>query len=361
MVDTLTTSNVLYFPHIEFPDSTWLKCALCVWESVYRIVPEGYVPNDTDEVRDAIHAGALNDIKLSSRDLQVARDAYRSFLDSVPFIPDAIERAPVGSHIHVHQGKLDERMIAELSDLIGAITRKGDWLELPRGLADGYLLFLADAVAKRRALPKLTDSDTLFVAMQYFSMGGNMDEFCSPFDHEEDTNAALLFRGVLPGGLDSAPMKGVLNFRRANVEGRHAFRSAFEEVAAELAKVEDSDYAQSIIQQFGRRLKEAETITAARIGEFFSAKDTVLLYLGMPLLAKAFDAVMRSSDSIATYGAIAIAGIAALADVAKSCRKNWVPPEATYYCRLHDTFDGDTPVPLRMKRLDRMMNEFLND
>ena len=249
MVDTLTTSNVLYFPHIEFPDSTWLKCALCVWESVYRIVPEGYVPNDTDEVRDAIHAGALNDIKLSSRDLQVARDAYRSFLDSVPFIPDAIERAPVGSHIHVHQGKLDERMIAELSDLIGAITRKGDWLELPRGLADGYLLFLADAVAKRRALPKLTDSDTLFVAMQYFSMGGNMDEFCSPFDHEEDTNAALLFRGVLPGGLDSAPMKGVLNFRRANVEGRHAFRSAFEEVAAELAKVEDSDYARSIIQQ----------------------------------------------------------------------------------------------------------------
>ena len=195
------------------------------------------------------HAGALNDIKLSSRDLQVARDAYRSFLDSVPFIPDAIERAPVGSHIHVHQGKLDERMIAELSDLIGAITRKGDWLELPRGLADGYLLFLADAVAKRRALPKLTDSDTLFVAMQYFSMGGNMDEFCSPFDHEEDTNAALLFRGVLPGGLDSAPMKGVLNFRRANVEGRHAFRSAFEEVAAELAKVEDSDYARSIIQQ----------------------------------------------------------------------------------------------------------------
>ena len=87
----------------------------------------------------------------------------------------------------------------------------------------------------------------------------------------------------------------------------------------------------------------------------------MLLYLGMPLLAKAFDAVMRSSDSIATYGAIAIAGIAALADVAKSCRKNWVPPEATYYCRLHDTFDGDTPVPLRMKRLDRMMNEFLND
>ena len=35
MADSLTTSNVLYFPHIEFPDSTWLKCALCVWESVY--------------------------------------------------------------------------------------------------------------------------------------------------------------------------------------------------------------------------------------------------------------------------------------------------------------------------------------
>lgn len=155
-------------------------------------------------------------------------------------------------------------------------------------------------------------------------------------------------------------MKDVLKFRRANTDGRHAFRTVFQGLAAELAKVEDPEFAASIIQQFGKRLKDAETITAARIGKFFRAKDTALLYLGLPVLAKAFDVVTKSTDSIGTYGAIAIAGIAALADVAKSGRKQWAPEEATYYCRLHRTFNGDTPVPLKMKRLDRMMDEFLN-
>jgi hypothetical protein len=179
--NSLTTSNILYYPHIEFPDSTWLKGALCVWENVFRIVPEGYVPDDSDEVKEAVAAGVLRDITLSPQDLKQARAGYTAFLESVPFIPDALDRDSDGRILAVHAKKLDALMISELSDLIGTITRKGDWLELPRGLADGYLLYLADSVAKRRALPKLTDSDTLFVAMQYFAMGGNMEEISSPF------------------------------------------------------------------------------------------------------------------------------------------------------------------------------------
>lgn len=54
------------------------------------------------------------------------------------------------------------------------------------------LLFLAETVARRRALPKVTDSDTFFVAMQYFAMDGNFDELCSPFDHEEDQRGTPL-------------------------------------------------------------------------------------------------------------------------------------------------------------------------
>jgi hypothetical protein len=359
---TLTTSNVLYYPHIEFPDSTWLKGALCVWENVFRIVPAGYVPDDSDEVKEAVAAGVLRDIRLSPEDLKQARTGYTRFLESVPFIPDALDRDSEGQVLSVHEQKLDALMISELSDLIGTITRKGDWLELPRGLADGYLLYLADSVAKRRALPKLTDSDTLFVAMQYFAMGGNMDEISSPFiDGNQDTNTALMFRGTLPGGLEYAPMADVLKFRKANRDGRTAFRAAFEGLGSELARVEDPEHAELIVGQFSNQLKEANVVTAAKIKEFFADSENVLLYLAMPILTKAFELATKAPDSMFSLGALGFAGIATLADAAKTRRKEWVPAEATYLCRMHQKFYADTPFPTRMKRFDRMMDEFLND
>jgi hypothetical protein len=42
--------GVLYFPFIEFCDDAWVKSALTLWDHVYRIVPEGYSPSDSDEI-----------------------------------------------------------------------------------------------------------------------------------------------------------------------------------------------------------------------------------------------------------------------------------------------------------------------
>ena len=52
-------NNVLYYPFIEIQDETWLKSALCIWDVVYRIVPAGYTPKDSDEVAEAVQAGKV--------------------------------------------------------------------------------------------------------------------------------------------------------------------------------------------------------------------------------------------------------------------------------------------------------------
>ena len=41
--------NVLYYPTIEIADTRWIRTALCIWDNVYRIVPEGYEPKDCDD------------------------------------------------------------------------------------------------------------------------------------------------------------------------------------------------------------------------------------------------------------------------------------------------------------------------
>src|SRR5260370_28981245 len=122
------------------------------------MVHSGYGPRDSDGVGRAVEADALRDINLSFADLTDARQKYHHFLTAVPVIPDAIDK-PSDGLVRVHQEKLDERMRSELADLIGTITREGDWLELPSGVADGNMLFLADTVPRRRAIPNFADSD----------------------------------------------------------------------------------------------------------------------------------------------------------------------------------------------------------
>src|ERR1700733_197092 len=355
-----SSENVLYFPHIEVRDTTLLKTALCVWESVYRIVPGGVKPEDTDDVKEAVDAGALRDIQLSDGDLRKARAEFHVFLDSVPLIPDGLTKAS-GDVAQIHSGKIDAQLMAELSDLIGLINRSGDWLELPRGLADGYMLFLSNAVAQRRAMPKITSSEAMFVAMQYFAHDGNMDEMIVPTEPNEDVSVALLLRTVVPQGLAESPMSQLLKFRNANTEGRQSFRESLNRMSDRLSKVEDYKFALDLVDEYRKRLEESQKITFARVREFFSGLEPCLLYLGLPVLAKAFDLTGTARDSVEVFGAIGIATIASLADAAKSKRKEWVPAEATYLAKLRQRFDERSPIPRTIRRLDRMMEEFMND
>jgi hypothetical protein len=357
--DALTSPNVLYFPHIEILDSSWLKSALCVWDTVYRIVPAGYRPKDSDEVREAVDAGAVRDISLSTADLAQAREHYHDFLAAASVLPDALDRAGRG-RVEVHHEKLDERMRAELSDLLGALTRDGDWLQLPRGVADGYLLFLADAVARRRGIPKLTDSETMFVTMQYFAMDGNMDEMPHPAP-DGDMSTALVFRYVSPAGIHEKQMREVLKFREANSEGRQAFRRAVEELAVSLSRVEEESFARDLIVSFIRNLQESERITLARIKEHFAEPERAWLCLGVPIAARICEILSNSGTAAATLSAVSLSFIYALADVLKSRRKDWVPAEATYFAGLRESFIEDSGIPPSIRRFGSMMNEFMND
>ena len=131
-----TLENVLYFPHIEIRDATFLKSALCIWEAVYRIVPEGVKPEDSDEIKQAVDNGVLKNIQLSPSDLERARTEFHDFVESVPILPDALRKEPFGTS-RIHSEKFDQQMVRELSDLVGVVKQSGDWFELPRGSRGG--------------------------------------------------------------------------------------------------------------------------------------------------------------------------------------------------------------------------------
>jgi hypothetical protein len=152
------TAGVLYYPHIEFYDSTWLKAALCIWERVYRIVPPSYKPRDADEIKVARDAGLLIDIHPTEQDLRSAAEEYTAFIED---LGDALPAALVPDHedetatwTRVHPEKIDTRLFENLHQLVGTYVPEGEWLRMPPRTANGYLFHLANSMAKRRCLPK---------------------------------------------------------------------------------------------------------------------------------------------------------------------------------------------------------------
>lgn|ERR1035437_2840 len=141
-MSSLLKSQVLCFPHIEFPDATWLKGALCLWERVLRIVPDGYQPRDGDEVKGAIDAGLVVNRRLTAGDLAHARSTFTDFLARKPVLPHALD--PRGElTTNMHRGKIDQQLQQEFAQLVGHVHERDEWLEMPQGIANGYLLYLA--------------------------------------------------------------------------------------------------------------------------------------------------------------------------------------------------------------------------
>ena len=60
----MNPDSILYYPHIECQNEAWVKSSLLLWDHVYRIVREGYVPNDSDDIKVLVDEELVREIKL---------------------------------------------------------------------------------------------------------------------------------------------------------------------------------------------------------------------------------------------------------------------------------------------------------
>lgn len=96
--------SILYYPHIEFQNEAWVKSSLLLWNHVYRIVPEGYVPNDSDDIKALVDEDLVRGIKLDDKDREDTCDEFLKLCDRIEnhmpagLIPSDEDR--------IHPGKL---------------------------------------------------------------------------------------------------------------------------------------------------------------------------------------------------------------------------------------------------------------
>lgn len=356
------SSNILYYPNIEFSDETWVKSTLCIWEKIYRIVPSSYTPNDSYEIKQAIDAGLIINLTLSPEDLSQASEEFEVFWDSVPIKPAGVEGWE-GLDVRLHPEKVDARILPLLQSLSTKIDPDG-WLKLSPQVANTYMLFLAETISRRRKLPKLTDNADMFSIMHYFSTDGNIDEYwCNPENNE--ATASMVLATLLPGGLSQTSMANVMDFHSKSAEGRQFFRESVMEFTEQVSKIEDAIYAQELIKQLQTKLTKSQQSIFKDIGQSIDDAKAAALSIGLPTTLTAIGAFAGTGnpfDFLHLGQAGLFGAVATLADVVRSRRNRWSSNESSYYLQLHNVFkDNSGSINMTIPKYDRIIEEFIND
>lgn len=358
---TMPKSEILYFPYIEFYDDAWLKGALCHWDKIYRIVPPSYTPYDSDEVKEAVNAGLVESINLTSGDLSDTADKFIKFWNSASFIPAGFDKHNE-ELARLHPLKVDERIRTRLFNLSQQIDQNG-FQYIPRSIANSYMLFLSESVSRNRLIPKITDDVDMLTAITYYQEDGKFSEDTYKENCKEIV-ANLALSSLVPNGIGTYPMSKVIKYHQANQEGREAFREAVDNLIDELKGIKNAEFFEKRILKFEEDLNNSKksllTVIKKDRGDFGYA----LLTVGLPMAIGAFPLIGMATNqwSFQSIGSSALLGIvAALADTARSRRSSWTSKEASYWLSLQTNFKRGDDIRTQLPHFHRKFEEFLND
>lgn len=229
----------LYYPSMEFRDIGWLKGMLLFWDGIRRIVPESYVPSDQGEISPFLDAGIIRSIDPVNDAARIASE-FEEKLERLYNDAAALDwiRKPedFDEHYRVHPEKVDARLRDVLSSKdISLATR--DWLYMSEEFGRFYMLYLANAVAEKRGLAKLTDSKEAWTASYYFDYDGAIDGYAN-----SDTDkhiVTLMLRSFIPKNIAEIPSTSIISFREKHREERRRFIESVKNFCAKLSDIDD--------------------------------------------------------------------------------------------------------------------------
>ncbi len=357
-IQSILNENILYYPSIEFENEGWVKAALCIWENIYRIVPEGYIPNDSSEIQTAVQEGIIKNVYLSHQEIGQASERFLDFMTSITNMPAGF----IGSEedaINLNTKKINSTLYPYLREL--SIRIDGDWLVLSPEIAHGYMLFLADIVSKRRNMSKITDNSSAFSVMTYFDQEANFDEWV--YDrNREDYYSSIMFPTFVPGGVTRVDIDQIFQFREVTVEARAHFRNTIEEFITGIQTIESKEHAFDLAQSLESKLSSQKR-TLLDIGRA-KAVNLIpsLLAVGVPTTLTALGVLGLGGDPFELKRILNSAAIGAISSIANTANTiKWKPDSASYYLKLNNRFSDGIGLDFTIPRFDKDFEEFMND
>lgn len=322
----------LYFPSIEFKDEAWLRAALCIWDHIERIVPPEYVPQDSDDVRKLQDEGLVRSLTLSPTDMDHAATSFEALLKNCVTRPSALATHSADL-ARLHKGKVGERLHDFFRSVSQPVAVGDSWFGVPVPVCHAYMMHLAECAAARRNMTKVTDCADSFAVVPFVDSKGTIS--ADGFSEEDRYGHAVLgLMALIPRGVGNIPISQLLAFRNQTAEGRHAFGTELDQLATDIAKIEDpktfnerlNDVAENL-ELFQDDIRKQYTYNGGELGR-------AVLSVGLPVMLSAFTGSL-SPQSLAGHSIVALT--ASMATAYGQRRNRQVSPARSYYVALENT------------------------
>jgi hypothetical protein len=359
-MNNFSNNSLLYYPTIEFQNRSWFKSSLTIWDKLYRIVPNGYYPKDSDEIKEAIDHGLIENIILQPEDLKEASDGFFSFLESLEFNPSGFSAEEYESRLH--NDKLDYRMREFFKTRTKGYDNEG-FYRLPSEVANGYMFFLAQSIAERRNIPKLTDNPDMFTAMSYFDAKGNFDELISATEGNE-AYTTMTIETMIPADIPYLSITKIIEWNKHLTNMKRELRQELEKFMDEIKVIEDKKFALERVKEFKSTLMGKSATWTETLLKITDNIIPACIVSGFPAAISASIAMSTSNDPVTIGGVATAVYFSTMGIMTKSIDKvstMWNSNNSNYYLRIRKELKSGRPSKITYPRWEAMLDEFVND
>lgn len=242
--------SALYYPYINFHNSSWIKAMSLFYDKIYRIVPHGLNLNDPSDLKALIDNEIIgSQINNLDEYKSTASTNFLAKLDSFK------EKALTFTHYNrfnniarLHQDKVDQKIRDFFKD--SGYQQIDECIEVPEYVASLYMLFLGNEVSKSNNLALITDKTEFWTAINFYKL----EEYFEPRNHnhrmnlphyhskrEENILFSIVLDKIMPLNIADIPTDKIINFREKRIDQIKNLRQEINTLNEKLSQINDYD------------------------------------------------------------------------------------------------------------------------
>jgi hypothetical protein len=313
MTSEIQPVRALYFPHMQFASTRWVKAALLFWEGIVRIVPEGFGLQDPPEVYELTAAGLIENVSPGPYQ-RAATAEFVKRLEAVLRLRDTISQClhserslrKLRKYDLIRAVEIDGGLLKDLQ-AYGLAATAGDWVTMPSEIAELYKIALSDEIARQLHAAPTTDEPLCPAATAYFARR----ELGAGQTPAAPTDGYAYARTIAPfPALETTdvPASTVLKFRQRYSEERRSFRELVQARTSDVATLPTVEAIDSHLRDFTAELtSEADSQRSAKKAS--RARDAwKLVGIGAPASVGAVVTFAGAPPVIAALGGVGSVG-----------------------------------------------------
>lgn len=338
------TDTALYYPHIGFKNPDLVKAMALFYESVYRIVPDGIIPDDAAGL-DALLE--LESIGVMIDPIPYSAEASTEFLKKSNAWEAAALDHTENDEVHIsrlHSDKMDTRVRA-LFDEMG-YSKEHEWFDVPTELASNFMLYLANQIASKNRLELVTGDWGAWTGSSYFNLNGEIDEFLIPLGVDSDVPDdsfglfGLLINELTPINISEIPSEEIARFRELRRDEMNCLRTNIATLRDEISQLDSAEVSEQRIRAHARDLSTAiedykRSADILKVKGWFGVR-----MLGVPasaILGKLFAIPDVSTIALGATG-LALGGIFNIASTRQQLSERRKSTPASVFLDIQSTF-----------------------